>query len=189
VLDARVDDHEPVRLVLAVAVSAAVAVPALAAGIDPADLVLRQADVPAGFRVDRDDTGVQKNPAAFVGNREARALAARSGRVTGYEAKFDGDAAAIYSRADVFKTSAGARMVLRFFDREMRRSGIRGLKRSPSSIGAEAWVYGGRSPAMFTVVVWRHGRVWAGAAGMGVSRATTLALARAQERRIAAALG
>jgi hypothetical protein len=40
-----------------------------------------------------------------------------------------------------------------------------------------------------TVVVWRQGRVFAGVAGVGVSEARTRALAHAQERRTAEALG
>jgi hypothetical protein len=40
-----------------------------------------------------------------------------------------------------------------------------------------------------TVVLWRHGRVFSGLNGLGISRAKTIALARTQQRRIAAAVG
>jgi hypothetical protein len=78
--------------------------------------------------------------------------------------------------------------VFRFVDREFQKSGIAVLKRSRSRIGAEAWVYRGRTSVMFAVVIWRHGRVFAGIAGQGISVDRTLALARAQDRRIAAGL-
>ena len=41
----------------------------------------------------------------------------------------------------------------------------------------------------YTTVSWRHGRVIAAVVGQGVPTATVVRLARAQQRRIAAALG
>src|SRR5918999_6553904 len=104
----------PVRLLLVFPLATALAAPALAAEVDPSDLVLRQADVPAGFRVDNNATGVRSNSTEAAGNRQARDLFARSGRITGYEAEFDRGEASISSRVDAFRPSAGARMMFRF---------------------------------------------------------------------------
>ena len=177
------------RVVLGVVAAAALlSAPLAAAEIDPRALVLRQSDVPAGFVVDRGDTGLRTNEREAKSDPRASALFERWGRVTGYEAEFDRGSASISSRADLLRTAKGARMLLDFFELEMRKSGIKGLVRTRLRLGAEGWVYRGRSPFAFTVVAWRYGRVFAGVAGTGISRARTLALARVQQRRIAAAL-
>jgi hypothetical protein len=172
----------------AVAAAALLSAPLAAAELDPGALVLRQSDVPAGFEVDRVQTGSRTNEQEAKSDPRAAALFERWGRVTGYEAGFDRGSASIDSRADLLRTAKGARMLLDFFELEMRKGGIKGLVRSRVRLGAEGWVYRGRSPFAFTVVAWRYKRVFAGVAGMGISRDGTLALARVQQRRIAAAL-
>lgn len=50
-----------------------VAVPASAADVDPQLLVVRQADVPARFQLDRDESGVRTNAREAKSGPEARA--------------------------------------------------------------------------------------------------------------------
>ena len=164
------------------------AAPLAAAELDPRVLVLRTADVPAGFERDRADTGVRTNRQEAEADPRGTRLFERWGRVTGYEAAFDRGTAKIDSRADLLRTPRGAGMMLDFFAREVGKSGIKGLVRSRLRLGDEAWIYRGRSPFAFTVVAWRYGRVFAGVAGAGITRGETIALARKQQRRIAAAL-
>jgi len=183
------DDHERVRLVLvAVAVAALLAVHASAADVDPKALVLRQADVPSGFRLDLQASGVRTNASESRRSSELRALLTRSGRVTGYEAEFDGRDAMIRSRTDLFRRPEGARMMLIWVDKQARLSGLKGLKRARAGVGAESWIYWQASASGSAVAIWRYGAAFAGVQGLGLSKARVLALARKQQRRIAAAL-
>jgi hypothetical protein len=175
-------------LLVAVAASALLVSPVLAGGLDPSRLVLRQADVPAGFRLDRDESGIRSNEREAKNDPRLPGLFVRWGRLTGYEAVFDRGAATIESRVDVCRRPEGAHMLLLWFDRELRKASPASLRRSPARIGAEGWVYRGKLPVAFTLVVWRNRTAFAGVFATGVSRERTLALARAQQRRIAAAL-
>ena len=57
------------------------------------------------------------------------------------------------------------------------------------AIGAKGFVYSRKGGnASFAIVTWRYRRVFAAAAGFAVDKACVLALARTQQRRIAAAL-
>lgn len=88
---------------------------------------------------------------------------------------------------DVFRGSDGARKLLEWVNLELRKAGVSGQKRARAGIGAEGWVHWVSSASFrVTLVVWRHGRVFAGVMGRGVGRETTLALARAQQHRMAA---
>ena len=64
--------------------AAVLAVPAGAAAVDPKALVLRQADVPDGFRVVPDQSGIRSNRELAKGGPEHRRQVERSGRVTGF---------------------------------------------------------------------------------------------------------
>jgi len=176
--------------VLVLLVAAAVAVPASAAQIQPGSLVLRPSDVPArmGFRVDRSQTGVRTNEREARQQPRVGPLFERWGRVTGYQLELERDRDVIGARVDVFRNARGADRMLAWYDRELRRGGIGGLRRRAMALGDRAYLYGGRSPAAFTLVVWREGRVLAILAGIGIPQRTTLQLARTQERRIAAGL-
>ena len=179
------------RLVLVVLVLlGTLTLPASAAAVDPRLLVLQEADVPPGFELDADDTGVQTNARAARGaDAPTRALLRRSGRITGYQADYDFDDAMIRSRVDVFRQLDGAVLVLDAAARAFDTSGIRGMRRSPLRIGAEGWVFGQPSASStLTYVVWRYDRIYAGVAAWGVGKARAIALARTQQRRIASAL-
>ncbi len=175
------------RLLVAIAAVLLVAVPASAAEVDPKQLVLRQADVPAGFQLDPDESGVRTNAREAKSGPEARALIARAGRVTGYEASWSKESITFESRADLCERSAGARVVFDYIEHEMKLAGIKGLRREAAGIGTESWVYWAGQRG-FTLVAWRYDRVFAGIVGLGLTKSQALALARVQQRRIAAAL-
>jgi hypothetical protein len=179
-----------IRILIAVVVALAAALPAAAstAEVDPSRLVLRHADVPAGFQVDADDTGVRTNAREAKSEPRFKTLLQRWGRVTGYEVEFDRADASIGSRADVLRTAKGAEQMLDWYLLEVRKIGIRGFIRTQLELGDEGWMYRSRTPAQFTIVTWRSGRVFAGLGTTGLTNARTRALAQKQQRRIAAAL-
>ena len=172
-----------------VVVVAAVAFPASAASVDPQTLVLDRANVPAGFRLDPKESGLRSNELEAKEFPESRAKFKRWRRVTGYQAKYLRGSSEIEARADVFRTADGARNLLEWVDLEWRKAGVTGQRRARAGIGAEGWVHWVPSSSLsYTLVVWRHGRVFGGVAGRGIARESTLALAGAQQRRMAAGL-
>jgi hypothetical protein len=185
-------DHTEVmgRALVLLVLFGALALPASAAEVNPALLVLHKADLPYGFQADADDTFVQTNASAARGaDARTRALLRRSGRITGYQADYDFGDTTIRSRADVFRKPAGAKLVLAAAATAFDASGIRGMHRSPLRIGTEGWVYGQRSGSnTLNYVVWQYDRIFAGVAAWGVTKARTIAMARTQQRRIAVAL-
>lgn len=175
-------------LVLAVA-AAVLAAPAVSADVKPHALVLQQADVPSGFRLDRDGSGLRTNEAEAKGDIRLKGLFRRWGRVTGYETEYDRRESMVGSRADLLRSSEGARLMMTWFSNEARKLGVKGLRRSPVRIGEEGWLYGARTGSSdFNLVVWRHDRVFAGIVVLGIGKTQTLAFARLQQRRIVAAL-
>ncbi|MGH3132667.1 MAG: hypothetical protein ACRDNY_02800 [Gaiellaceae bacterium] len=176
------------RALVATVAVAAIALPAAATSVDPKALVLRPDDVPAGFRFDPHESGLRSNKLEAKEFPETRRLFTRWGRITGYQAAYQKNGARIEGRADLFRTRGGARRLLLWADREARRQGPMGLERDRARVGTEGWAYAARTPLVFTFVLWRYKRVWAGVATLGLSKAATLALARAQQRRIADAL-
>jgi hypothetical protein len=166
---------------------ALVAAPALASGVDPSALALRQADVPAGFTLDRSQSGARSNAIEAKESPDAGRFFARWHRVTGYQTVWKRRDQRIEARADVFTNAAGSEKLLAWTDREVRRSGIKGISRARARIGAGGWIYRGGFEGQ-TVVIWRYRHVWAGVGGRAMGSALTLDLARRQQRRIAAAL-
>jgi hypothetical protein len=164
------------------------AAPTGASGLDPKAFVLSSTDVPTGFRLDRDESGVRTNELEARENPETRTLFDRWRRVTGYQARFERSGATIEARVDIFRGRDGARNLLAWVDREYLKAGVKGLKRARAGVGSEGWVYWTGSSSGIAVVVWRYSRVWSGIAGTGLGRARVLALARLQQQRIAAAL-
>ena len=179
------------RTVGVVVIALLLALPAGAAGVDPKTLVLALSDLPAGYRLDRDESGLRTNERESKDGREARELVVRSGRITGYEATWGKREIRLDSRADLCRRSSGARILFDFVVQEMRKSGIKGLRRAPAGVGADSWIYSGGDAQVsgFVLVVWRYDRVFAGIAGVGLSRTLALELARKQQRRIGRALG
>lgn len=178
------------RVLLAVLACFLVAtVSASAAQVDPQLLVLRQADVPTGFALDRDQSGLRTNESESKGDPRLPGLLERWGRVTGYERQYDYLEGTLTSRADLFRNAEGSRLMMAYVVDDAKKSGIKGLRRSPVRIGSGGWLYGGGSGAgAFNLVIWRHQRVFAGLVAFGVQKGRMLGLARAQQRRIAAAI-
>jgi len=183
-----VDHTATVRpLAVLVFVVLAAALPAGAVTVDPKALVLAPADVPAGFRLDPDETGLRTNELEAREHPETRPLFRRLGRVTGYQARYENAAdASIEARVDLFRNANGAHELHRWVVREMARSGITGVVSARLDLGSEGRMY---SSKLFVILYWRHGRAWSALAGFGVPKKRALAAARAQQRRIAAALG
>jgi hypothetical protein len=178
-----------VRIVGAFLVIAAVgASAAFAVSVDPKVLVIRPSDIPAGYAVVRSESGLRTNEQEAK-TPEVGRLFRRWGRVTGYQMIFDRGERTIEARADVFRSTSGAREMLRWADRQAHLAGVPGLRRTRARIGAEGLVFVVGSPAVETYVYWRHGVVWAALGGRGMSRDQALTLARVQQRRIVAALG
>ena len=165
-----------------------VGLPALAADVDPRLLVLQQTDVPAGFTVDRRQTGPRTNEREAQGRARIRALLSRWGRIAGYQVEFERGTALVGSGVDLFRDASGASAMLAYYDREFRRSGIRGLRRRAIGLGAGGYLYGARASTALIVVVWREGRAFAGVVVSQLTQERALALARVQSRRIATAL-
>jgi hypothetical protein len=164
-----------------------VAVSAGAATVDPKALVVGPAQVPAGFRLDADETGLRTNEIEAREHPETRGRFRRWGRVTGYQARYErGNLASIETRVDLFESASGARKLHRWVDRETQKSGIKGVVRARARIGSEGAIY---SFGDSRIVYWRYGRAWSGMSTDRLTTARVLALARAQQRRIAAALG
>ena len=173
-------------LAVLVFVVLAAALPAGAATVDPKALVVGRADVPTGFRVDPDETGLRTNELEAREHPETRPLFRRLGRVTGYQARYENAAdASIEARVDLFRNANGAHGLHRWVVREMARSGIKGVVSKRLRLGSEGRMY---SSKLFVILYWRSGRAWSALAGFGVGESKTLAAARAQQRRIAAAL-
>jgi hypothetical protein len=179
------------RLVLVVlALAGTVVVSPSAATVDPKALVIRPSDVPAGYVLSRSESGLRTNQQEARESPEAGRLFRRLGRVTGYQLIFEGrDERKIEARADVFASPDGAREMLRYADRQAGLAGIRGLRRARADIGADGVVVYVRSSWVESYVYWRYRSVWAALGGRGLPKEQALALARVQQRRMAAALG
>jgi hypothetical protein len=177
-----------VRMLVALLATFAVSTTALAAAVDPRVLVIRAADVPAGFRLEVASSGVRTNAQEAKEFPGAGRLFRRWGRITGYQVIFERDKSTIEARVDVFRSPSGPREMLRWADRQVRLSGIRGVKRADAHIGEESFVVAIGAPWLEVYVYWRHGVVWSALGGRGLTKARALALARLQQRRIDAAL-
>jgi len=194
-----VPGRQPRRIPAAVrwALAAAVTVPLVAGApagatqVDPRALTLQAGDVPRAFVVDRPNTMVVPN-AAESNTAKGRERVRRSGRVTGYRATYvdprkrQGIPRSIASQFGRFRRDAGAQVWFTEFTRDARSSGAPPFPtRVAARIGDEGRLWA--SPGV-VVVFWRYGRAFATVTTTFVSREQTVALARAQQRRIATAL-
>ncbi len=164
---------------------------ASAAAIDPEALVIRVTDVPAGYRLDRAESGTRTNAQEAKDSPQAAPLFSKWGRVTGHQRIFERGESSIKARADVFRSPSGARELLRFARREVRLAGIKGvpLRPVPVAIGDEGFLVEVRLRPVGYYVYWREGVVWSALGGEKLAKARVLALARVQQRRIVGELG
>lgn len=172
-----------------------------AATVNPKVLVLRQADVPAGYRF---------GEAAVISNQMAHPdLASKFGRITGYGVAYVRQESLLRSIAEVFRTPQGAHLyfggALKKLDGKTCAAGqyeyYSRVRRV--SVGSEGWIYrhkdcgrSGPSGTSYYAVFWRHDRIVAGVdsfrevntlGAKGLSITQTVALAKLQQRRIVAA--
>jgi hypothetical protein len=179
-----------VRTLALAALALVLATTAFAAtALDPSALVIRASDVPVGYRLERSESGLRTNALEAKETPEATRLFRRWGRVTGYQMIFERGESSIEARSDVFRSATGARELQRWAEREVRLSGIRGIRRANPGIGAQSLLVEMRAPRAEVYVYWRYGVVWSALGGHNLGRAQVLALARLQQRRIAATLG
>jgi Ni/Co efflux regulator RcnB len=185
-----VEHAASVRVLVAAACFLAVTATAAAtAQPDPADLVLRRGDVPRGYALDRSESGPRTNAVEARENRELRSKFATWRRITGYQVEFERGDETIGSRVDLFRDRSGPRSMLAWFVKELRGSTQLMELRTKVELGDEALVYRWKlGNDQFSVVAWRYKAAFAvvGAGELGTTR--TLALARVQQRRVAAAL-
>jgi hypothetical protein len=164
--------------------------PAAAGQVDPKALLLRQSDLPAGFRLLPDQSGPRPNRELVSGGPDHARQVQRSGRVSGYvriwNLRTRDDARLISSLADLCRTASGARIWLAWLDARARlQSGQLGHRRQRVGIGDEGWAYSDQDSA---TVGWRQGRAVALLSVWGLGLRKALVLARVQQRRIAATL-
>lgn len=175
------------RLGLVALLGFVVALSSAAAAVDPRALVLGPDEVPAGFQLDPSDSGVRSNAAVARGQPARLKLFRRWGRLTGYYGTYErGASKKIEVFSDLFRGAGGARSMLRLTMKEWESLATSSQMRTPVALGHEGVVYSSSSD--FHVVLWRRGRVVSGFQGIGLPRPQTLGLARAQDRKIAAAL-
>jgi hypothetical protein len=161
---------------------------AAAGTVDPRTLVIRPGDVPAGYRLDRSESGLRTNAVEARENAEMAPLFRRWGRVTGYQLIFEQGERTIEARTDLFGTSSGAGQMLAWSEQRARQARVRGLGRARADIGREGWIFWITAQWTETYVYWRFGTAWSAVGGRGLTKGQALALARIQQRRIAAAL-
>jgi hypothetical protein len=161
-------------------------------------LVLQQSDLHGPFTAF--DVGRQTQLDRVPG---PRSNPTRFGRQGGWKARFNrgGSAATrgplvVESRADVFKSADGARRDLAAYGAQFaQQSGARRLRVARVGAATTAMLQqrSGKPAARFISIAWRDGNVSASVPvngfAPGLQPADAIALARAQERRIARALG
>jgi hypothetical protein len=165
-----------------------------AAEIDPKALVLREADVPAGFRLLTDQSGMRSNGEIARAGPEHRRQVERSGRISGFfrlwQRRTPGTFVLIGSLADLCRDARGATAWLAWLDARARlQSAKTHLRRTSVRIGDEGWAYSSTRLGGTAVVGWRRGQAVALLSTSGIGLVRALDLARRQHRRIAAALG
>jgi hypothetical protein len=173
---------------LLTAVLAQSAVGAQAAGIQPRTLVLQAGDVPPHYVFQQGSSG----PVRSVGAPDELV---RPGLKGGYYATYwadSGSSKTIVSAAYVYRSPAGPKAALSALDRTARRNAPPSLTRRSVQIGrrGNGWLYTERARDPGTAVAWRFGRVLAvvNCAAPTGHQKLALALARKQQRRMAAAL-
>jgi hypothetical protein len=165
-----------------------VASTAAAGTVDPRSLVIRSADVPTGYQLDRSESGLRTNPIEAKENSELAPLFRKWGRVTGYQSIFERGESTIEARTDLFRAATGAGRMLAWSEQQARLAGVQGLRGAHVRVGQDGWIFWTTAQWTETYVYWRFKRAWSVVGGRGVARGQALALARLQQQRIAAAL-
>jgi len=160
-----------------------------ATSVAPGSLVLRQTDVPTGYRLNPNKSGNRTIAQDSVGYPALRSRFAKWRRLGGYQNQFDRDDDTIASRTEVFEGRSGARQMLTWVVSEMERQGVLHLHASSVALGDEGVAYFVAAQGLrTTIVLWRYRRVFSIVGAGGLERERVLGLARTQQRRVAAAL-
>ena len=176
-------------LVLALACALVFSAHVLAAAIDPAKLVLRQADVPASYHFNREKSGVRTLAQDAREYPQLRTKYRMWGHTAAYQVEFDHINDNVTSRVDLLRDRSGARGMLTWFVREANRQSQFHIRPSGFRLGDDGMLYWWKfQREEFTIVLWRSGRVFSVVGGGGVAKRTVIALAREQQRRISAAV-
>ncbi len=168
----------------------AVSAGANGAAVDPATLVLRQADVPPAYRLNDGESGartVAQNAAGYPG---LKAKYRTWGHLAGYQVRFDKGDDSIVSRVDVFRGRTGGHRMLAWYlaQAESQKTPIR-LRLETLALGDEAATLSfGGGGFHFSIAIWRYRRIVSIVGGAGLTRARVLVLARTQQHRVARAL-
>jgi hypothetical protein len=171
--------------IAALCAASVLVLPASAARVEPKSLVLQQADVPAGFQLDRSRS--RPRTSAELSRTDPK-FVSRSGWLGGYLVQYvqpGGIGVGVQSTADLFRRPAGTKLMYARFQKFWRELS-QAEPGARANIGTESWYYGG---SVDTVVFWRYRRAFAFVLGVNMSKKKTLALARVQQRRMVAALG
>jgi hypothetical protein len=178
------------RLLAAAAFFLALAASAAAAAQpDPEGLVLRQSDMPRGYSLDRDESGLRTNALEAKEYPQLRSKFGAWRRIVGYQVEYERDDETIGSRADLFRGRSGPQSMLVWFRKELRKSTLP-ARATKLELGDEAWLYRWKLAGdQFGLIVWRFRTVFALVGASELRTARTIALARTQQRRIAAAVG
>lgn len=178
------------RLVLVLLLAAGLVQTAAAATVDPARIVLRQADVPRTYTLNPRESGQRTLTQDSVGFPGLKAKYRRWGHLAGYQMRFDKGEDSIVSRADVFRGRSGSRQMFAWFlaQTQKQSSQVR-LHPSPLVLGDEGIMYTFAGGGLrFAVAVWRDRRVFSVVGGAGLPQTKVLELARTQQQRVAHAL-
>lgn len=177
------------KLLLIASALALLTAPASAA-VSPMSLVLQKADLPPGYKVLRANTGRLTNAKAAQGNRDLLRAFGEWRRFDGFSVEYDGRFKGnIASRIDLFRHARGSAAFLAWSVKATPKwAGIPFVRREPG-LGDAAYVFRKDfGTSVFIVVEWRYRNVCGhvSADNLGIRR--TIALARVQQRKIAAAL-
>jgi hypothetical protein len=171
---------------LAIVLAGTVVAGVSAAAVEPRALVLGQADLPPRYEFQPGSSGNVRS----VGAPDELA---RPGLRGGYYATYWLDGASsrtVVSAAYVYRSAEGPAAALAALDRSARRNAPGSLERRAARVGESGWMYTERGTDPGTSIAWRFGRVLAVVRCSAPSGHQKLAsaLARKQQRRIAAAL-
>jgi hypothetical protein len=151
--------------------------------------VLRQADVPPSYHLNREKSGVRTLAQDTREFPQLRTKYRAWGHLAAYQVEFDRVDDDIASRVDLLRGRAGARGMLEWFLREANRQSQLHIRPRAFRLGDEGMLYWWKfHREEFTIVLWRSGRAFSLVGGGGLGQRAVIALARTQQRRIVAAL-
>lgn len=179
--------HALVIATLATVIAVVAVSVASAATLDPRALVLRRDDFAGVGWIPSGRNGYRSADQAAQGAPPGTAARfSRYGFRRGYDASFGTTTALVGSTAYVFATAAGAKQAFGIY-REAPPAGTR--KIAFARVGDASLGFRSTARPRLTAVVWSNGPVLSIVLTGGLTDRDTLALAKAQSRRVVAAIG